>query len=206
MYYIGSGGITLRGDSVESFMARRVDIPLDGVAGVSGSIQVEFIWHPQLLSSKKTQTSVLTSSRTYAHSNLGAVEASAPLPRSSTISSTASSQRVRTMSAESSTSDSVVPERSGSQSFESASRYSVDDAVSIAPSQMEDMGNITNATGRPGKVQFTFIEARGLRGVDKSGTSDPYVRVKVGKSQVFKSKYIAKTLTPEWYIYTQIVF
>ncbi|KAI8875371.1 hypothetical protein K501DRAFT_202772 [Backusella circina FSU 941] len=196
---IGSGGITLRGDSVESFMARRVDIPLDGVAGVSGSVQVEFIWHPQLLSSKKTQTSVLTSSRTYAHNNLTAAEAITPLPRSSTISSTASSQRLRTLSTETSSSDpAAVHEISGSQSLESVSRYSVDDTVSIAPSQLEEMGNVTNATGRDGKVEFTFIEARGLRGVDKSGYSDPYVRVKVGKSQVFKSKYIAKTLTPEW--------
>lgn len=34
--------------------------------------------------------------------------------------------------------------------------------------------------------------------VDKNGTSDPYVRVRVGNRIVHKSKTITKTLAPTW--------
>jgi hypothetical protein len=179
---IGSGGFTLRGDAVESFKARLVDVPLDGVEGVSGSVQIRLTWHPQLLINKKTQTSVLGTTRTYAHNDVN-LEASGPLLRdaeSSRISS--DSQR----------------ESYGRPSLESDSRFSLDDSVSIAPSSFIDEDQVSETTGRDGTVMITILEARGLRGVDKSGTSDPFVRVRHGRSDIYKTRYISKTLAPEW--------
>ncbi|CEG70147.1 hypothetical protein RMATCC62417_06095 [Rhizopus microsporus] len=179
---IGSGGFTLRGDAVESFKARLVDVPLDGVEGVSGSVQIRLTWHPQLLINKKTQTSVLGTTRTYAHDDVN-LEASGPLLRdaeSSRISS--DSQR----------------EPYGRPSVESDSRFSLDDSVSIAPSSFIDEDQVSDTTGRDGTVIVTLLEARGLRGVDKSGTSDPFVRVRHGRSDIYKTRYISKTLAPEW--------
>lgn len=179
---IGSGGITLRGDAVQSFEANTVDIPLDGVAGVSGYVKVKFTWHPQLLAHKKAQTTVMSNTRTYLHNDLN-LEASGPLQRVETNES--SHQTVGTLSPSVS---------AGRQSLETSSLVSYDDSVSIAPSSF----GVSDATGRAGIVTVTLVEARGLRGVDKSGTSDPFVRVKVGKHQVYKTKVKPKTLAPEW--------
>ncbi|KAI8364384.1 C2 domain-containing protein [Blakeslea trispora] len=188
---IGSGGITLRGDAVESFQTRMVDIPLDGVAGVSGSVQVNFTWHPRLLINKKTQTSVLGANRTYIHDDVN-LEASGPLLNNSGSQWTSSGmERISSESGESHDHRSL-----GRQSFESHQTH--DETASFETSTMADTRTLSDATGRAGIVTITLLEARGLRGVDKSGTSDPFVRVNVGRDQIYKTKYIAKTLAPEW--------
>eukprot|EP01101_Sappina_pedata_P009091 TRINITY_DN5195_c0_g1_i1.p1 TRINITY_DN5195_c0_g1~~TRINITY_DN5195_c0_g1_i1.p1 ORF type:complete len:425 (-),score=193.74 TRINITY_DN5195_c0_g1_i1:216-1460(-) len=49
------------------------------------------------------------------------------------------------------------------------------------------------------QVTLTVIEARNLAAMSRSGTSDPYVKVSNNFSkQVFKTKYIPKTLNPVW--------
>ncbi|KAI8987617.1 C2 domain-containing protein [Mycotypha africana] len=134
---IGSGGITLRGDAVESFGSRLVDIPLDGIAGVSGTVQVRFTWQPQLLASNKRQkTSVLATTRTYLHDDVN-LEASGPLIRDSRL----------TVGTES-----------------NQSRASFDDNASISALSFADTAALSDATGKPGIVTITLIEARGLRG------------------------------------------
>lgn len=188
---IGSGGITLRGDAVESFKARMVDIPLDGVAGVSGSVQVKFTWHPQLLKTKKTQTSVLGTTRTYAHDDVN-LEASGPLVRNS-------QQYDMARKSSESHHGSQLSDPYGSRLSVGSSRVSYEDTVSITPSSiLQDTNAISDATGQAGSVIITLLEARGLRGVDKNGTSDPYVRVKAGRYQIYKTQVIPKTLDPEW--------
>lgn len=52
--------------------------------------------------------------------------------------------------------------------------------------------------GEPGNLTIHIIEADGLLGVDKSGTSDPYVKVNVGEHNVLKTKVKKETLTPFW--------
>lgn len=52
--------------------------------------------------------------------------------------------------------------------------------------------------GEPGNLTIHVMEADGLLGVDKSGTSDPYVKVKVGSQNVLKTKTKKETLTPNW--------
>lgn len=43
-----------------------------------------------------------------------------------------------------------------------------------------------------------IVSCRGLLVADKTGTSDPYVKVKLGKKDVHETKYIEKTLNPEF--------
>lgn len=48
-------------------------------------------------------------------------------------------------------------------------------------------------------LNITVVEARNIAGVDKGGTSDPYVTLKSNfNKQTFKTKAISKTLTPKW--------
>ncbi|KAI7904507.1 C2 domain-containing protein [Cokeromyces recurvatus] len=60
---LGSGGITIRGDMVESFSAKEIEIPLDGQAGDTGSVRVRFKWDPQLLLRRKTHTTFMGTTR-----------------------------------------------------------------------------------------------------------------------------------------------
>jgi hypothetical protein len=176
-------------------MARMVDIPLDGVASVSGSVQVRFTWHPQLLINKKTQTSVLGTTSTYAHDDVN-LEASGPLPRKST-SSQFSGSIVRS-SFESMDRQSLPSDPNASQSPTTQSHFSFEDNVYLVRSSITNIGAMSDATGRPGVVVISLLEARGLRGVDKRGTSDPFVSVKVGRKAIYKTKVIPKTLAPSW--------
>lgn len=60
---LGSGGLTIRGDMVESFSAHECDIPLDGQAHDTGSIRVRLRWEPQLLLRKKASTTFMGNTR-----------------------------------------------------------------------------------------------------------------------------------------------
>ncbi len=40
--------------------------------------------------------------------------------------------------------------------------------------------------------------ARGLKGMNRDKTSDPYCRVRLGKHTLHKTKYIKKNCQPEW--------
>ncbi|KAI7818249.1 C2 domain-containing protein [Gamsiella multidivaricata] len=52
--------------------------------------------------------------------------------------------------------------------------------------------------GEPGNLTIHVVEADGLLGVDKSGTSDPYVRVSIGGKSLFKTKVKKENLSPNW--------
>ncbi|KAF9581003.1 hypothetical protein BGW38_002137, partial [Lunasporangiospora selenospora] len=52
--------------------------------------------------------------------------------------------------------------------------------------------------GEPGTLTIHMIEAEGLMGVDKSGTSDPYVKIRVGNNSVLKTKVKKENLAPIW--------
>ncbi|KAF9990464.1 hypothetical protein BGZ75_001644 [Mortierella antarctica] len=62
-------------------------------------------------------------------------------------------------------------------------------------SMVFDSGDIV---GEPGNLTIHVIEADGLMGVDKSGTSDPYVKVTVGSKNVLKTKVKKENLAPNW--------
>ncbi|KAI8578687.1 hypothetical protein K450DRAFT_246043 [Umbelopsis ramanniana AG] len=56
---LGSTGISL--SRLESFTAQEIDLPLEGVKGVTGSVKIRILWQPQLLARKKQHTSILSS-------------------------------------------------------------------------------------------------------------------------------------------------
>lgn len=57
---------------------------------------------------------------------------------------------------------------------------------------------VAGPTGEDGTVVISLIGARGLKAMDRGGTSDPYARIRVGKNVVGKTKHIKKTLEPQW--------
>ncbi|XP_077989292.1 multiple C2 and transmembrane domain-containing protein 1-like isoform X2 [Glandiceps talaboti] len=63
----------------------------------------------------------------------------------------------------------------------------------------------TSPTGKVNLQQYQFFllevilrEGKDLAVRDKSGTSDPYVKIKIGNKQMFKSRTIHKNLNPRW--------
>ncbi|KAF9306138.1 hypothetical protein BGZ74_007485 [Mortierella antarctica] len=88
----------------------------------------------------------------------------------------------------------------------SASQASLN--VSSPPAPRTSVGSIRSRTslvfengeivGEPGTLTIHVIEAEGLMGVDKSGTSDPYVKVRVGTNSVLKTKVKKENLAPSW--------
>ncbi|KAI9313877.1 C2 domain-containing protein [Dichotomocladium elegans] len=220
---LGSGGISLRGDFVESFVAKNVNIPLDGVAGVDGYVQVRLLWKPQLLIRKKTHTSVLGDQRTY--TNMGLSNTSCdlsstsrsssfflpPSKSSSSISKAAGALPLSFPSLESITRPSPpalststsrwIPTSNASRprsDSQSSSVFEQRTSIEMSNDDTLSQPETSAATGLNGSVTITLIEARSLVGVDKGGTSDPFARVIIGKKQVYKTKHMKKTLAPLW--------
>lgn len=48
------------------------------------------------------------------------------------------------------------------------------------------------------QLRVMLISGKGLVAMDKSGTSDPYVKFKVGGRMLYKSKTVHKELNPRW--------
>ncbi|KAI7864116.1 hypothetical protein BDF14DRAFT_1837529 [Spinellus fusiger] len=189
--HIGSGGITLQGDILQSFVTRMVDIPLDGVTGVSGSVRAHFLWQPQLLINKKTQTSVLGNKSTYTSELVGA---SLDQPLALAVGALPSVQEANDEMEDQLHLHKVVS--SDTESAGKRSRFSME-SLSHMTSVTEGEGS-SESRGAQGVINVCVLEARGLRGMDKSGTSDPFVCVIVGKRPAHKTRVIKKTLTPEW--------
>ncbi|KAG0347914.1 hypothetical protein BG004_006563 [Podila humilis] len=113
------------------------------------------------------------------------VEASLPpLAQPTATSSNATDQDLRSSVSQASLSVSSPP---------GAPRTS--DSVRSRSSMAYENGEIV---GEPGTLTIHVIEAEGLMGVDKSGTSDPYVKVRVGSNSVLKTKVKKENLTPNW--------
>ncbi|KAI8391474.1 C2 domain-containing protein [Radiomyces spectabilis] len=179
---LGSGGISLASEFIESFVARDVQIPLAGPPDVTGTVRVRFLWQPQLLAKRKTHTSVLSSTTRMLTGVMGLTSShtTSVFDLPPTISPARS-----------------ISNRAGAN----ASAHSRTPSLAVTDTSLRSQEHEITAseTGNAGGVvKVTLMEARGLRGVDKSGTSDPYVRVTVDQQPVFKSKVIKKSLTPVW--------
>lgn len=211
-FVTGSGGITLRGDMVESFLAHESDIPLDGVEGVTGSVRVRLKWEPQLLLRRKTHTTFMGTTRKMT-TKMGttAFNWSQP-PKSTTMTSpdepisTTKSLQTKLSNILESTSSSIAAVRTSNTSPQAhqlqqqRSRQIDATAGSHQPSIVNNTSSGDNhdflVKATPGTVTVHVIEARGLRGdLDKL---HPQVIVHLGKDQVLKTKKLKKTSTPTW--------
>ncbi|KAI8061632.1 hypothetical protein BC940DRAFT_279508 [Gongronella butleri] len=237
-YPLGSGGISLRNEYVESFLARDVLIPLEGEKNVSGHVRVRFLWQPQLLTTRKTHTSMLQTMRTMTYrgtmtSKLASgatlappqsdgqttksvsppstwASSPPPLPPSSptTHRNDANAQQQQKQHDEhvafspdtaADTSDDhhmLKPRPSTSSLSSTSSRRRILSALS-SPSSVS-LSRHRQSIQSLGTVTVHLLSARNLPGVDKSGTSDPYVQVRMNNHTLHKSNVIKKSLTPEW--------
>ena len=140
---------------VESFAAKDVKIPLDGVAGVTGSVHVRFLWQPQLLARRKTETSVLGST-TRIGTNLS---------MSSTSSDPANAPRpMKSMSSLALSDGGGMHSRTGSESGSFVLKRSSTDINSIATTIEDEGQGLSDTAGVDGTLKVRIIEARGLRG------------------------------------------
>ncbi|KAF9452575.1 transmembrane protein [Macrolepiota fuliginosa MF-IS2] len=62
------------------------------------------------------------------------------------------------------------------------------------PIKLEARESINNM----GVLRVDLLDGQGIRGVDRSGKSDPYATFQLNGQKVFKSQTLKKTLTPEW--------
>ncbi|KAG2237442.1 hypothetical protein INT48_009571, partial [Thamnidium elegans] len=77
------------------------------------------------------------------------------------------------------------------QSAISNSVLSSNDSLARPKSVFEDRGK--NAT-----VKFTVVGARNLKDIKRDKLVDPYVRVRLGKNVIHKTKHLKKNSNPEW--------
>ncbi|KAF9357954.1 hypothetical protein BGX26_002746 [Mortierella sp. AD094] len=68
--------------------------------------------------------------------------------------------------------------------------------ASVVPASVDAQHPTT--AGVSGNLTVHVIEADGLLGVDKSGLSDPYVKVAAGGQSILKTKVKKETLAPNW--------
>ncbi|KAJ2964405.1 hypothetical protein NQZ79_g602 [Umbelopsis isabellina] len=67
-----------------------------------------------------------------------------------------------------------------------------------SPVKSRSTASLDRASGEDGTLVITVVAARGLKAMDRGGTSDPYARIRIGKNVVGKTKHIKKTLEPQW--------
>ncbi|RUP50358.1 hypothetical protein BC936DRAFT_139503 [Jimgerdemannia flammicorona] len=119
------------------------------------------------------------------------VEGSVAIPNVSQPQQSISTEPVTT------TSQPVHVSESQESDERNTARASVDIPESLPRGSIGDF-NPNDATGVSGALVVTFMEAKGLKAADRGGTSDPFVRLRVGKKEVFKTQHIKKTLSPTW--------
>ncbi|CAO3598044.1 unnamed protein product [Absidia cylindrospora] len=232
---LGSGGVSIRNEYVESFVAREVKIPLDGVAGVSGFVRVRFLWQPQLLTTRKTHTSMLTTMRTMTYGGKSPTSSGSNafgLGKSPSLSSQLSAShmpplppsRVTPLSSNSTprkenSIDSQFVNQQQQQQQEQQQQQSQQQQQQQPQTHMTHSRNISRSSQQShnsniesihsrslatpsisshGTVTVHIIGARGLPGVDKNGTSDPFIQVRLHHHNLYKTKTIKKSLDPEW--------
>ena len=73
-------------------------------------------------------------------------------------------------------------------------------AEKVSPAKKTDRG-LPMIAGMPDEDKELFIEivsCRDLLAADKSGTSDPYVKISLGKKELHRTKHVLKTLNPSF--------
>jgi len=63
---------------------------------------------------------------------------------------------------------------------------------------IKKVGGHTNKDSSGSSLKIKIISAEGLKAVDNSGTSDPYIKVQHQKKTLYKTKVIKKNLNPTW--------
>ncbi|CAO3579465.1 unnamed protein product [Absidia cylindrospora] len=198
--FIGDGLIPFTGEELESFSAKEFEIKLnDG----GGSLRVRLLWQPQLLARKRTGTSLFSATTrifTSASGNaFGAGIDAGGKVLGAGFDALESGFRGFGILGGGSKKDDVAVVSSTSSSGISITGPRFSTSTISSTSIKNDGSSIHNEAGFANKnLQVALIGARNLKAMDRGGTSDPLCRVRIGNRVVYKTKYIKKTLTPEW--------
>ncbi|KAF9199830.1 hypothetical protein BGZ49_010006 [Haplosporangium sp. Z 27] len=71
-------------------------------------------------------------------------------------------------------------------------------SIGSAPSRTSLVFENGELVGEPGGLTIQVLEAEGLTGIGKHGTSDPYVRVSMNGKNLYKTKVKKENLSPNW--------
>jgi hypothetical protein len=168
---------------VESFLALERDIPLEGVAGVTGSIRVRFKWEPQLLLRRKTHTTFMGTTRRMT-TRMGTTAFNFSQPPKNTASVLPPVPPLSTPAAEKLTTTRSI----------GAKLANIVETKKELPLTHQQQEHDFVVKIRPGTITVHIIEARGL----KEDKLNPQVIVYIGKQQLLKTKKLKKTVTPFW--------
>ncbi|KAK4519727.1 casein kinase 2 regulatory subunit [Mucor velutinosus] len=199
---LGSGGISIRGDTVESFSARDVDIPLDGQAGDTGTVRVRLKWEPQLLLRRKMHTTFMgTTRRMTTKMGTTAFNFSQPPKNTTSKSNSIQSKLSGLLDSTSSTSSTAKPlvdpiheARETEQEPQHEQQKPVISNRSVQPSQPAEHNFLVKTS--EGTVHIQVVEARNLKG--DGDKINPVAIVHLGSKQLLKTKKIKKTPNPSW--------
>ncbi|KAI8643675.1 C2 domain-containing protein [Parasitella parasitica] len=198
---LGSGGITIRGDTVESFSARNVDIPLDGQAGDTGSVHVRLKWEPQLLLRRKTHTTFMGTTRRMT-TKMGTTAFNWSQPPKITSSSPTKSNSAQSglsglLDSTSLTSLATTAPFNINEAGEThqQQRNEEEDAIKSHSAAAPVDHDFVVKTSQ-GTVHIQILEARNLKG--DSEKINPVAIVHLGSKQLLKTKKLKKTCNPFW--------
>lgn len=198
---LGSGGISIRGDTVESFSARVVDIPLDGQASDTGTVRVRLKWEPQLLLRRKTHTTFMgTTRRMTTKMGTTAFNFSQPPKNTTSKSNSIQSKLSGLLDSTSSTSSTTKPSSTIHEVQESEQEPYKQQQPIISersvkqPSQQAEHDFVVKPS--EGTVHIQVLEARNLKG--DGDKINPVAIVHVGSKQLLKTKKAKKTSNPVW--------
>ncbi|CAO3622319.1 unnamed protein product [Mucor fragilis] len=193
---LGSGGISIRGDTVESFSARDVGIPLDGQAGDTGAVRVRLKWEPQLLLRRKTHTTFMgTTRRMTTKMGTTAFNFSQPPKTTTSKSNSIQSKLSGLLDSTSSTSSTTKPSSTIQEVREAEQEQTpVTSNRSVQPSQPADHDFLVKTS--EGTVHIQVVEARNLKG--DGDKINPVAVVHLGSKQLLKTKKVKKTPNPSW--------
>ncbi|GAN04893.1 tricalbin [Mucor ambiguus] len=188
---LGSGGISVRGDTVESFSAHDVDIPLDGQAGDTGTVRVRLKWEPQLLLRRKMHTTFMgTTRRMTTKMGTTAFNFGQPPKNTTSKSNSIQSKLSGLLDSTSSTSSATKPSstihevKEAEQEPQYEQQKPVISNRSVQPSQPADHDFLVKTS--EGTVHIQVLEAKNLKG--DGDKINPVAIVHLGSKQLLKTK------------------
>jgi len=182
---LGTAEIPLGDDNVLCFKAVEKSYPLTGPNG-KGSITVRLLFQPELLQRKRTTTAIESVAKKVAGVPMGVVGGGAKALEVGVGGG------VKALG--------MGMDGIGSGLKATGSLLGLGSNKNSEKSSLPPPPNSSDAGGVQlrGELKVTLIEAKGLKAVDRGATSDPYVKVRQGKNDIFKTATIKKNLNPQW--------
>jgi Ca2+-dependent lipid-binding protein len=215
---LGTCAINFTSEDVETFVTTTKEYKLDQ----GGSITLRLTWRPELVARKRSSTSLFSATTrvfTSVPGNAlgagkdvvgagfgagGKVLGAGGKVFGTGVSALGSGIRgIGKIGKKSSSEDKIpvdreIPNSSDVVPVPSQSTTAANDTSSVLSTSPSNSTNQRSMSEDESTFQVVLVEARGLKAMDRGGTSDPYCRVRVGSKVVFKTRHIKKTVSPDW--------